>query len=89
MTMTLTEIAQIVSKIEDDLYDKVDEMVALKRRMHKLESINAELYSVVDRFVTVCDCDSAPPVEILKMIGALIEPARAARAKARGEEQQR
>lgn len=39
MSKTLTEIAGIVSKIEDDLYDKSDEMLALQRRISELEEL--------------------------------------------------
>ena len=55
----------------------------LRQQICKLESINADLIAIVDRFVEIAD--KAPPVEILHCLGDLVEPARAARAKARGE----
>ena len=38
MSKTLTEIAQIISNIEDDLYDKADEMLAQQQRIRELEA---------------------------------------------------
>ena len=100
MSKTLTEIAQIISKIEDDLYDKADEMIALHRgfrlnqeRIRELKSINADLYEALeDAAALIENMVSDLDFEFLSYYSehrAVIKQNKAALAKARGKEQKR
>ena len=73
MSKTLTEIAQIISKIEDDLYDKADEMIALHRGFRHNQERIRELESLLE---AVLDCGSVNDQWWVDRVKEALEPPR-------------